>query len=224
MKKLFLTLAFIATTLVLAVTYACSSDSSEQESVTTKAQLLLNKSHEFAQKYHVSIYLNEENINEIAKTMTVEQLEAMYVQWAKQPQQSYTIKLPAQAQKLNGRVKLRRRAELREDFDETIKGNSVIYQFFFDFCKKRVRTVATVEWILRKRGRDVVTLTVENDSIYGHAEMDVHPTVSAPLEFSAQGEIHISSNIFKEVYVAYIAKGPSDDDVSLTLTYTRNGK
>ena len=222
MKKLFLTLAFIATTLVLAVTYACSSDSSEQESVTTKAQLLLNKSHEFAQKYHVSIYLNEENINEIAKTMTVEQLEAMYVQWAKQPQQSYTIKLPAQSQKLNGRVKLRRRAELREDFDETIRGNFTIEDVSFVFCLREVKADATVRWNFKKNGYDHVYLSINNDSISGGNYMVTHPATFTPLVFTAQGEIKVSSKMFKQVLFAIVSKGPSDRDFTLVLKPTRD--
>ncbi len=65
----------------ISVFYACSSDEADDQSLS-QSQLLLKKSREFAKKYGVELALNEENIDEIAKTLTVEQMEKDYQEWA----------------------------------------------------------------------------------------------------------------------------------------------
>ena len=77
MRKLLLSLLILtgAFTAVLAF-HACSADDEAEESQhSPQAQLLLQKSREFAKKYNVNMTLNEDNIEETANTLSVEEME-----------------------------------------------------------------------------------------------------------------------------------------------------
>lgn len=94
MKKIsLLLLLFFGAMATFVAFQACSSDEMNEQP-QTKAQLLLKKSREFAKKYGVKMELNEENIEEIAKTLTVEEMEQDYRNWAeytKKPISVYTV-------------------------------------------------------------------------------------------------------------------------------------
>lgn len=65
--------------------HACQSDemdTTEQTTLSAKARLLLEKSKVFSQKYGIEMRLNEDSIETIAQTLTVEEMEADYKQWA----------------------------------------------------------------------------------------------------------------------------------------------
>ena len=61
--------------------HACSSDEANDPS-TAKSQLLVQKSKEFAKRYGVDLVLNESTLDETSKTLTVEQMEKDYQEWA----------------------------------------------------------------------------------------------------------------------------------------------
>ena len=68
-------IVFIAI-LFMGVFSACTNDETDQ--ALTKSQLLIKKSKEFAKKYNVDLRLKEENIDKIAETLTVDQMEKDY--------------------------------------------------------------------------------------------------------------------------------------------------
>ena len=77
MKKFMLSLLILAGTFTAVLSFhACSADDeAEEPQHSPQAQLLLQKSREFAKKYDVNMALNEDNIEETAKTLSVEQME-----------------------------------------------------------------------------------------------------------------------------------------------------
>ena len=75
-------ITFVVTLLCLTTTFtSCSSDEVD-EAQTSKKELLLKKSKEFAKKYGVKMELNEDSLDVIARTLTIEQMEKDYQEWA----------------------------------------------------------------------------------------------------------------------------------------------
>lgn len=75
-------ITFVATLLCLTTTLiSCSSDEVD-EAQGNKKELLLKKSKEFAKKYGVEMELNEDSLDVMAHTLTVEQMEKDYQKWA----------------------------------------------------------------------------------------------------------------------------------------------
>lgn len=68
--------SLLAVTLCYGIT-SCSSDELVLQ-YSPRAQLLLEKSQEFAHKYNVKMWLNEENAEWLATWLTVEQMEKDY--------------------------------------------------------------------------------------------------------------------------------------------------
>ena len=109
MKKLMLSVLAIAGMLVaMATIYACSSDEADEQN-QFQAQLLMQKSKEFAKKYGVDMTLNEENIKETAKTLTVEQMEKDYQEWAELTKNPIEMKVTGGENKTKNKIKLRRK-------------------------------------------------------------------------------------------------------------------
>ena len=109
MKKLILSVLAVAGMLVAMTTiHACSSDEADEQNLS-QAQLLMQKSKEFAQKYGVDMTLNEENIKETAKTLTVEQMEKDYQEWAELTKNPIEMKVTGGENKTKNKIKLRRR-------------------------------------------------------------------------------------------------------------------
>lgn len=68
--------SLLAVTLCYGIT-SCSSDELVLQ-YSPRAQLLLEKSQEFAHKYNVKMWLNKENAEWLATWLTVEQMEKDY--------------------------------------------------------------------------------------------------------------------------------------------------
>ncbi len=77
-KKVFLSVVMSACLMGTTVTVfnACSNDEVEEQQLESKADYLRAKAKEFSKKYGVDMSLNEENMDNWAETLTVEQLEA----------------------------------------------------------------------------------------------------------------------------------------------------
>ena len=109
MKRFLISILAIAGMLVaMAAIHACSSDEADEQNLT-QAQLLMQKSKEFAKKYGVDMTLNEENIEETAKTLTVEQMEKDYQEWAELMKKPIEMKVTGGEEKTRNKIKLRRR-------------------------------------------------------------------------------------------------------------------
>lgn len=83
MKKNFISLLLTTGAIATLVTFhACSSDEANDPQPMSKSQLLLKKSKEFAQKYNVDLEVDETQLEKVADTLSVEQMERDYQAWA----------------------------------------------------------------------------------------------------------------------------------------------
>ncbi len=198
MKKFIFSLLLIAgATAAITAFHACASDEADEQALSPQAQLLVKKSREFAQKYHVDMTLNEENIEETAKTLTVAQLENDYREWAEAIKTPIELKVAAPEGKTANKIKLRRRiAELEVsgssgNFDGNASFGSIgnIYEATVDVSwayispnENRVKASVTAESLSRnERGsQDNITLQA------------VFDTTGTKISFSANGDFYIS--------------------------------
>lgn len=111
MKKIKIILAIFTAVLISCAIYACSSDDAQQSQ--TKAQILLKKSKELAKKYNVDLHLKAENIDKIAETLTVEQMEKDYQSFAKSCDRVVQFSTPKSATtaKTRNRISIRRKMQ-----------------------------------------------------------------------------------------------------------------
>jgi len=98
---------------------ACSQD--EAEDTPTKAELLKAKAAEFAKKYGVQMSLNEENIEQISETLTVEQMEQDFQAFANFQGATSTNKSYA-PHRTKG-LKIKRAKVLEEEADSLVHPN-----------------------------------------------------------------------------------------------------
>ena len=111
MKKIKIILAIFTAVLISCAIYACSSDDAQQSQ--TKTQILLKKSKDLAKKYNVDLHLKAENIDKIAETLTVEQMEKDYQSFAKSCDRVVQFSTPKSATtaKTRNRISIRRKMQ-----------------------------------------------------------------------------------------------------------------
>lgn len=99
--------------LLLLSAFILSSCSQDEPEVIqgTKAEILMAKAKEFAQKYGVEVNLNTENIDSIAEVLTVEQMEEDFKMFATLLKEQSSLPF---TQKPSG-VKIRRSTSLEEE-------------------------------------------------------------------------------------------------------------
>ena len=122
MKKFMLSLLILAGafTAVLAF-HACSADDeAEEPQHSPQAQLLLQKSREFAKKYDVNMTLNEDNIEETAKTLSVEEMEKDFREMS-ELHLSFDVPNQSTGKRSVNKLRIRRKAAT---FEETMVSGS----------------------------------------------------------------------------------------------------
>ncbi len=115
MKKLIFGVGLVLTVSVINLFNACSADEAEEAYMeqTSKKELLLAKSKEFAKKYKVEMWLNEENMDYIVRNLTIEQMEQDYIRESRrQPEVAY-FEIPSNIKP--GKLKFRTRSADREE-------------------------------------------------------------------------------------------------------------
>ena len=194
MKKISLLLLLLFGAMATFVAFqACSSDEMNEQP-QTKAQLLLKKSREFAKKYGVKMELNEENIEEIAKTLTVEEMEQDYRNWAEDTREPIKMTLTNSNTSKN-KIKLRKKISERE-----VSGSGNEFTCYASFGQRGNIYEATVlvKWEYRSPTNNRVTASINaystTDWHKGSTDVDLHPVFSMAndkLSFSAHGTARI---------------------------------
>lgn len=184
MKQNHLTLLVAIALLAACVTtfFACSQDEAEEQSPpqASKADILRAKAKELSLKYGIDMSLNEENINEIADTLTVEQLEKDFQMLA-----SMSIEVhPSSGNNSSSispfpnkrRLKIRSNKTPEEERDCVVEGNEddipVTIQFHKDVMEEngkvkniRIREEGTakIKWRYGLKIASQVNLTFESN-------------------------------------------------------------
>lgn len=130
MKKLIFGVGLVLTVSVINLFNACSADEAEEAYMeqTSKKELLLAKSKEFAKKYGVDMEIRKDMLDELAQSISIEEMERDYKEVAKNKQKTITFKLdivtPKQKRK---NLKFRSTTtvtEIEEQRDTIYKGNA----------------------------------------------------------------------------------------------------
>lgn len=115
MKKLIFGVGLVLTVSIIHLFNACSADETEEAYMeqTSKKELLLAKSKEFAKKYKVKMWLNEENMDYIVRHLTIEQMEQDYIRESQRKPEVVYFETPSNIKP--GKLKFRTRSTDREE-------------------------------------------------------------------------------------------------------------
>ena len=161
MKKFMLSLLILAGafTAVLAFDACSADDEAEELQHSPQAQLLLQKSREFAKKYGVNMTLNEDNIEETAKTLSVEEMDSIYLAFS-----HLRIDVPIHvnsnaAAKTKNKIRIRKLKPVLEDdrpktYSGTVNGED-------SNAALGIYVSADASWVYSESGGQHVHLTVD---------------------------------------------------------------
>ena len=161
MKKVLLSLLILTGTFTAVLAFhACSADDeAEEPQHSPQAQLLLQKSREFAKKYNVNMTLNEDNIEETAKTLSVEEMEKDYREISHLSIKSNFKTFNRSSKTSRNKLRIKRLPPLlEEDRPDTYSGSSSasasndVLDISLD---------ASASWTYSEKGKQIVTLTVD---------------------------------------------------------------
>lgn len=194
MKKSFLSLLLTTGAIATLVTFhACSSDEANDPQPMSKSQLLLKKSKEFAQKYNVDLEVDEAQLEKVADTLSVEQLERDYQSWAKLLNSPFNI-IPQKAKSANGLRLTKRRASyestsISEEIEGEVENNrNIHYELAYNFGNNGSGMVRIKLFF---RGSDgVAYLQPVGFSSYG----------TNKCSFIASGPIYLSGGLYSGTY------------------------
>ena len=214
MKKLMLSVLAIAGMLVaMATIYACSSDEAGEQN-QSQAQMLMQKSKEFAKKYGVDMTLNEENIEGTAKTLTVEQMEKDYQEWAELTKNPIEIKVTGGENKTKNKIKLRRRIS---EMELSGQGGDIMGRTSFGCVGHIYEAEVKVSWKYHNAIFHPVTATVYYINKNGEQH---NADISLSSNFNTSGDYitFSASGTFK------LSDAPYDKSMILHVYYNEQSK
>lgn len=198
MKKSFLSLLLTTGAIATLVTFhACSSDETSDPQPMSKSQLLLKKSKEFAQKYNVDLEVDETQLEKVADTLSVEQMERDYQAWAKLQNAPINI-LPNQTKSANGLKLTKRRAtfestSISEHIDGYVNENpNILYSITYNFGNDGNGMVRV--WISYYGSEGFTYLQPLGYSIHG----------TNRCSFTAHGPITLSGTLYHVTYQVWV--------------------
>lgn len=210
MKKLVLSVLAIAGMLVaIATIYACSSDEADEQNLT-QAQLLMQKSKEFAKKYGVDMTLNEEKFEETAKTLTVEQMEKDYQKMAQFNVKMFTPNNKKSALSIN-KLRIRKKSP---NFETTsISGDFT--------CNGDYGTVVKVEYSIGNgAGNSYARVTLTRSEASGTAILipqGITEYASDDCEFTASGTVTITNDEYRVDYHVFVTHAKTGNSCSVSI-------
>ncbi len=185
--SLLLTTGVIATFVAI---HACSSDETNEPQSMTKTQLLLKKSKEFAQKYNVDLEVDEAQLEKVADTLSVEQMERDYQAWANFTRTPITV-TPKKTKSSNGLKLTKRRAtyestSISGQYKDIVDNNPYMtYELFYNFGNNGNGTVRVVVTYGKYEG--MAFLQPTGFTSYG----------SNSCSFTAVGSINLTRPLYK---------------------------
>lgn len=191
MKRLhFIPFAFAGVAAFIISFYACSSDETDNQALP-KSQLLLKRSHELAEKYNVHITLDKTKLDETAQTLTIEQMENDYKDWANIQQVQFILHNSACGRTSNN-IKLTKR---RTSFEYTsINGH------YEDFADNNKDFYVTIDYNLGNNGSGLVRVELNCKGSCGATSLvPIGFTFynSNKYSFTATGSVYLSGGTYK---------------------------
>lgn len=151
---------------------ACSSDdwTDEAEQTRSRADFLRAKAKEFSEKYGVDMSLNEENMDELVQTLTVEQMEKDFQTFAAlEPLEIINVGLSKDRHRITRRGFKVSGATTTEEGNNQYKGTeteSVSFMLSEGSCSTRYSGTATISWqVGGYAGSDYIKVSVDAQSV-----------------------------------------------------------
>lgn len=216
MKKSFLLVPAFSLGLLMALNFSsCSND--EADGQQSKAELLLQKSKEFEKKYGVGMELNPDSLDEIAQTLTVEQMEEDYRRFA-------ALNAIMQGRTIEKQTKTRNKLRIRKvsaDYEDTqIKG-------VFEFKDPETEIKGSCSYTIGNLGSGTAYVSIRKDDestcsgtfpITGVTENGNKEGYS----FHISGTIWSNEKYYKIKYVVDITCKPNGNIVHVSSQEIRN--
>ncbi len=181
---------------------SCSGEENEENgAMASKADLLRLKAKEFAKKYNVRMSLNEENIEYLAETLSVEEMENDFRMFAEE-QKHHKVYTSYDMAKKEKRLTIRRTKNLEEEREKVEEGSFTekkieLKKDFSDDEKDCNYTCdITVEWKYLLKGVSYARLSFSNISPSdGNCTGDIVPSFSTNggFNFTATGNIQLKT-------------------------------
>ena len=193
MKRNFLSLLLSTGVIATVVAFhACSSDEANDPQPTSKTQMLLKKSKEFAKKYNVDLEVDEAQLEKVADTLSVEQMERDYQALANLTNAPITI-VPQQAKSPNGLRLTNRRASYEST---SISGHDT------GFAENNSDIAYEIFYNIGNKGNGNVRVVISYDPFEG---MTILQPTGVPFystnrcSFTAVGSINLTSALYKTI-------------------------
>lgn len=203
---------------------SCSGEENEEnETAVSKADLLRLKAKEFAKKYNVRMSLNEDNIEYLTETLSVEEMEndfRMFAEEQKHPQ-VYTSDDTEKTRRTEKRLTIKRTKTLEEEREKIEEGSytekSVALRKTFRYHPEKNCNYTcdiTVNWKYSLKGVDYAKLSFSNVSPSdGSCSGEIVPSFSTNggFNFTASGDIRLSTPMYNYDFtcdVNYHTNGP----------------
>ena len=237
MKKLILGVGLVLTVSVINLFNACSADETDEAYMeqTSKKELLLAKSKEFAKKYGVDMEIRKDILDELAQSITIEEMERDFKMYSMLEKEILSSIKPIQLKKRSGAfLKFRTTTTVIEMADTTgvISGSEPISEISFsashyNFEKNQTETFyysgsGLLYWYYDSDGPQYVRVSMEINSSYDNSSCRVSDKLNTVWgtdknEFNASGRLYYSDS--KYTYGLMVnASRSKETGVSVTIT------
>ena len=197
--------------------YSCSNEDLDEDSVQSKAELFRAKAKELSKKYGVDVTLNEENIEKMAETMTMEQLEEDFQMFAAMKMDTISLECKMEAPK---KLRFKTKKRLKETSEESNRdkeySGSMTIESKVITIKYKMRDPVTnkmeeyrptytiggsVSWKYKQTGESKVNVSLDiigSPSATGGGSFPIYSAsiIGNNLSFNVQGTITVTSTYY----------------------------
>lgn len=204
---------------------SCSGEENEEnETAVSKADLLRLKAKEFAKKYNVRMSLNEDNIEYLAETLSVEEMENDFRMFAEE-RKHHKVYTSYDTEKKEKRLTIKRTKNLEEEREKVEEGSfteeKIALKKSYSDDEKNCDYICdiTVKWKYSLKGVDYAKLSFSNVSPSdGRCSGEIIPSFSnnGGFNFTATGNIHLTTEKYNHDFycvVGYREGGAKKIDV-----------
>ena len=236
MKKLIFGVGLVLTVSVINLFNACSADETEEAYMeqTSKKELLLAKSKEFAKKYGVNMTLRKDKLDDIVQRMTIKDMEKYFMLFATMKEKPLIISFDSQKKQHRKTLKFRTTTNTTEEdsvvWDNKITGSETKEVTFeakaYDYINSEYFTRSfsgeiTISWKYALTSDTFVRISTNglssSDGTQCSGGGTLFPSWGANKEdFEASGEISFSDNSFN--YRVYANVSRSNGNLSVSFT------
>lgn len=221
--------------------HSCSNEDLDEDSVQSKAELFRAKAKELSKKYGVDVTLNEENIEKMAETLTMEQFEKEFQMFA--TMKIDTVLVGASHEGISKKLRFKTRKRMSEIHQDSVRDNvywgsikiekttvTIPYKIWDELERKDKDREAiysisgNADWSFQQTGPSSVNVSLEISGApqaTGGGSINILSGIidKGKVSFDARGHISISSSLFKKSLMCSVIHNgdyPEQDRVIIT--------